>query len=356
MTPDSATGPDHPWDEPGFEYRSNATAVELATVLRAATRVLITTHEKPDGDALGTSLALHRGLRQLGIESHVLLAGPLDPNLLAIQTPADDVRRFEHDGLPSDEAEPDLIAVVDTGAWTQLESTRNWLRDRADRVIGIDHHARGGAVAARRLVEVECASATQALVPVLDALDVDLAKGDVATPLFLGLATDTGWFRFSSAGPEVYRLAARLMDAGVDKDELFAMIEQNASPARLAMIARALGSLRYVSNGAVAVMRLTMEDFAETGASLEGLAGIVNTPLEIGAVRASILLTEAAKGLTKVSFRSKPGRDGLAHVDVNQLAARFGGGGHVHAAGARIQSDLDEAESAIEAVVDDFVD
>ena len=194
------------------------------------------------------------------------------------------------------------------------------------------------------------------LVEKLAALGVDLALDEVATPLFLGLATDTGWFRFSSAGPEVYRVAARLMDAGVDKDDLFAKIEQNASPARLAMIARALGSLRYMGNGAVAVMRLTMEDFAETGSSLEGLAGIVNTPLDIGAVRASILLTEAAKGLTKVSFRSKPAREGLGIVDVNQLASRFGGGGHVHAAGARIQSDLDEAEAAIEAAVDDFVD
>ena len=356
MTPPTPAGPDHPWDEPGFEYVSNATAAELAETLRAATRVLITTHEKPDGDALGTSLALHRGLRQLGISSQVLLAGPLDPNLLAIAGPSDDVRRFEHDGLPTPDDEPDLIAVVDTGAWTQLESMRSWLRERAERVIGIDHHARGGSVASRRLVDVDCASATQALVPVLDALGVDLARDEVAMPLFLGLATDTGWFRFSSAGSTVYRVAARLMDAGVDKDELYAKIEQNASPARLAMIARALGSLRYMGNGAVAVMRLTMEDFAETGASLEGLAGIVNTPLDIGAVRASILLTEAAKGLTKVSFRSKPAREGLGIVDVNELAAQFGGGGHVHAAGARIPSDLDEAEAAIEAVVDDFVD
>ncbi|HAC08700.1 MAG TPA: hypothetical protein DCG14_03505 [Phycisphaerales bacterium] len=355
-TPTTTAGPDGDWKEPDFEYVSNATPSELADALRAASRVLITTHEKPDGDALGSSLALHRGLRQLGVSSHVLLAGPLDPNLLSVAGPDDDVRRFEHDGLPSAEDEPDVIVVVDTGAWTQLESTRTWLRERADRVIGVDHHAGGGSVASRRVVDVNCASATQALVPVLDALGVDLALDEVATPLFLGLATDTGWFRFSSAGPEVYRVAARLMDAGVDKDDLYAKIEQNASPARLAMIARALGSLRYMGNGAVAVMRLTMEDFAETGSSLEGLAGIVNTPLDIGAVRASILLTEAAKGLTKVSFRSKPAREGLGIVDVNQLASRFGGGGHVHAAGARIQSDLDEAEAAIEAAVDDFVD
>ena len=224
--------------------------------------------------------------------------------------------------------------MVDTGAWTQLDSMKDWLRPRVDRVVGVDHHARGGSVAGRRVVDTECASATQALVPVLDAMAIDLSQNDVATPLFLGLATDTGWFRFSSAGPAVYRLAARSMESGVDKDDLYALIEQNASPARFA---------------------ISMEDFAETGASLEGLAGIVNTPLEIGSVRASILLTEAAKGLTKASFRSKPASGGLGIVDVNELAARFGGGGHVHAAGARLSVDLQEAADAIEAELPGFL-
>ncbi|MDE0889405.1 MAG: DHH family phosphoesterase [Phycisphaerales bacterium] len=356
MTPPrDGQNPGHPWDEPGFAYKSNISAADLAAAFGSASSVLITTHEKPDGDALGTSLALHRGLRQIGVRSWIVVAGPLDQSLLAIAHDDDDVRRFEQCGNPADEDEPDLVAVVDTGAWTQLDSLKDWLRPRVDRVVGVDHHARGGSVAGRRVVDTDCASATQALVPVLDAMGVDLAQDDVATPLFLGLATDTGWFRFSSAGPAVYRLAARLMESGVDKDDLYARIEQNATPARFAMIARALTSLSFVGNGAVAVMRLSMEDFAETGASLEGLAGIVNTPLEIGSVRASILLTEAAKGLTKASFRSKPASGGLGIIDVNELAARFGGGGHVHAAGARLSVDLQEAADAIEAELPGFL-
>ncbi len=354
-TPRDGQNPGHPWDEPGFSYQSNVSVADLAATLKGAASVLITTHEKPDGDALGTSLALHRGLRQIGVRSWIVLAGPLDSSLLAITEDDDDVRRFEQCGTPDEGDEPELVAVVDTGAWTQLDSMKDWLRPRVDRVIGIDHHARGGSVAGRRVVDTDCASATQALVPVLDAMGVDLAQGDVSTPLFLGLATDTGWFRFSSAGPAVYRLAARLMESGVDKDDLYARIEQNATPARFAMIARALTSLSFMGNGAVAVMRLSMEDFAETGASLEGLAGIVNTPLEIGSVRASILLTEAAKDLTKASFRSKPASGGVGIIDVNELAARFGGGGHVHAAGARLQLDLPEAAAAIEAELPRFL-
>lgn len=344
---------EHPWDEPGFIYESNASPASLAEALREAGEVLILTHQKPDGDALGTTLGLHRGLRQVGVESRIRLSGPIDPNLLAMVGPEDRVDRVEQvpEGEPPVDGEPALIAVVDTGAWTQLDPFTEWLRARVDRVIGIDHHARGGSVAGRRVVDVGCASATQALVPVLDALGVDLARDRIAEALFLGLATDTGWFRFSSAGPEVYRLAARLMDAGADKDAIYARIEQNATPARFAMLARALGSLTYADHGAVAVMRLGLEDFAETGANMEELAGIVNTPLEIGSVRASVLLTQAEQGRTKMSFRSKPGVEGGSFIDVNELAARFGGGGHVHAAGARQAVDLAEATERLLAML-----
>ena len=339
---------EHPWDEPGFSYVSNASPQEIADRLGGAESVLILTHHKPDGDALGTSLALHRGLESKGIHSEIVISGPIDPNLLTLTIPTDRLERLENLKSLEDQPEPSIIAVVDTGAWTQLEAVGEWLRSRTDRIVGIDHHARGGSVAGQRIVDTSCASATQTLVPVLDALEVDLSTNRIAEALFLGLATDTGWFRFSSAGPEVYRLAARLMEAGADKDSIYATVEQNASPSRFAMLARALGSLRFIDHGAVAVMKLGLEDFADTGANLEELAGIVNTPLEIGSVRASVLLTEAEAGRTKMSFRSKPPGESGSFIDVNELAARFGGGGHVHAAGARVDADLDGAFKQLE--------
>ena len=171
-----------------------------------------------------------------------------------------------------------------------------------------------------RLIDVKCASATQASVPVLEALGVDLARNRIAEALFIGLATDTGWFRFSSAGPEVYRLAAKLLQAGADKDELYSRIEQQSSPARMAIQARALSSLRLLKDDTFAVMRLVPEDFAETGAKLEELAGLVNEPMQIGSVRASLLFVEFDPGMTKISFRSKPATQGMPGVDVNELA------------------------------------
>ena len=348
MSSDTHDG--HPWDEPGFEYRSTSTPEELAERLLGASSVLILTHQKPDGDALGSCLGMQRGLRQKGVSSRILLAGPIDPNLLRVVGDDDRVERLEQEGLPGDDQ--DLIVVLDTGAWVQLDQLGPWLRDQDVPIVGIDHHARGGSVAEARLVETSAASATQVVLKVLDAMSVDIASDDIADALFLGLATDTGWFRFSSAGPEVYRVAATLMDAGARKDEIYSLTEQNATPARLAMLGRALGSLRFIANGVVGMMTLTLEDFAATGANMEELAGIVNQPLDIGSLRASVLLTETESGVTKLSFRSKPAEGDHLVVDVNELAARFGGGGHVHASGARVDAPLPEVVSRIEAAVE----
>lgn len=330
-----------------FVYTSNTTAEAIAKKLLAAERVLLLTHTKPDGDAIGSCLSLHRGLRQLGITSRILFSGPYGSNLAAMITPEDIVESVENVGLP--DVEFDRIVILDTGAFTQLKPFLDWLAPRYAATIGIDHHTRGDNVTSMRLVDTSCAAAVETLVPVLEAMGVDLASDGIANSLFMGLATDTGWFKFSSAGPRVYRLAARLMEAGANKDELYAAIEQQSSLGRVAIQGRALNSLRLV--GSFAIMELKKQDFEETGAKLEDLAGIVNSPMEVGAVRASIMLVEFDRGTTKLSFRSKPTVGALKAIDVNELAATFGGGGHVHAAGARIKAPLAEARATLEAAL-----
>ena len=179
--------------DPDFVYETNTTVEDLAERLKSSGPVLILTHAKPDGDALGTSLALHRGLGQLGVSSTVLLAGPIDANLLTLVGEGDRVHRLEEEGLPDEE--PGLVAVVDTGAWTQVEPFAEWLRIRHAKVVGIDHHAGGDEVASERVVDVTCAAATQVLVPILDAMGVDIAADGIADPLFAGMATDTVYLR-----------------------------------------------------------------------------------------------------------------------------------------------------------------
>jgi phosphoesterase RecJ-like protein len=340
-------------------YASTVTHAELAARLRAAKRPFVTTHFKPDGDALGSVLALGRALRAAGAAADLAFAGPVDRSILGLAAPGE-YRHVPHGTiLPQDGC--DLAVVLDTGAWSQLEHCRDWLRANAPLVVGVDHHARGDDVAPARIVDSACASCTQALVPVLEELGAALGPGTrrarhtVAEALFAGLATDTGWFRFSGADDRVFALASRLLAHGVDKDALFRMIEQGDAPGRPLLAGRALASLRYCCGNRVAVMRLSRRDFEETGTRVDDLAGLVNEPMSVAEVEVSVLLVEGEGGVTKASFRSKPPeRAGGSFVDVNHLAARFDGGGHVHAAGARIKGTLDEAAAAVVRAADDY--
>jgi phosphoesterase RecJ-like protein len=342
-------------------YASTVNHAQLAARLRASRRPFLTTHFKPDGDALGSVLALGRALRALGAQPDIALAGPIDRSILGLAQPGE-YRHVERGALVPAEG-CDLAVVLDTGAWSQLEHCRDWLRANPSMVVGVDHHARGDDVAPERIVDPSCASCTQALVPLVDELGVPLGPGTrrarhtVAEAMFAGLATDTGWFRFSGADDRVFSLAARLLASGVDKDALFRMIEQGDAPGRPLLTARALSSLRYSCGGRVAVMRLSRSDFETTGTRVDDLAGLVNEPMSVAEVEVSVLLVESEPRLSKASFRSKPpALPGGAFVDVNHLAARFDGGGHVHAAGARIAAPLDEAADIVVRACEDYLD
>ncbi|MCI0363974.1 MAG: DHH family phosphoesterase [Phycisphaerales bacterium] len=322
----------------------------MAQRILASQRPVVTTHTKPDGDAIGSTLALTRALAAKGKRPQLLLMGPIEASLKTIigSTPFSLVE----DSLPGDQ-DLELIVVADTGSWNQVEPIAAWLKKHHSNVIGIDHHSRGDSdVASMRLVDPKAVSTTMMLVPLLEAMKCPLTGGvdGVAEPLFVGLATDSGWFRYGNAGPDAFALAARLLQCGVDKSRLYQILEETYGPQRLSLEARALASLEYAKNGSVAIQMLKPGDFQAAGASLEDLTGLVNTPMTVGSVRVSILLAQHADGVTKISFRSKPAPPGAPasdFCDVNALAGRFGGGGHVHAAGARLKLSADEAKKKV---------
>jgi phosphoesterase RecJ-like protein len=336
-------------------YASTVSLEQVADRLLTSDRIAIAMHSKPDGDSLGSSLALARGLESMGKRATVLIMGALEPNLgtLAHVTP---IQRVESAPLPDDD---DLIVVLDTGSWSQLEAIAPWLRKHRDKVIVIDHHQHGDDVSDSMIVDRTAAATAQIIASLLDELGCRFTpgKGGIAEALYAGLATDTGWFRYNSAGPQVFRLAARLLEAPIDKSSLYQLIEETYRPVRLAILQRALASIRYARGGAVAIMVLRQQDFQQTGGSIEDISGLINVPMVVGAVQISILLVESEPGVTKISFRSKPQASGAPRhlqelADVNALAQRFGGGGHTNAAGARVQRSVDETVRAILDAVD----
>lgn len=350
---------------PAARYESNVQPAELAAWLRGRTKVVCLTHAKPDGDALGSTLGLARCLQQRGVAVECWYVGPF-PAWLETVAGATPVRKLGQQPVPVDMlpsfGEPDGVCVCDTGSRTQLDALGPWLAARAERACIIDHHLHGDAeVAPRRLVRTDAAAACEIVAElaglVLEAGPEAKLSPEIATALYLGTATDTGWFRFSNVTPRTLTTAARLLASGADATGLYAMSEQQDTPGRPKLLGRALASLEYVplsgGRGQVGVMGLTGADFAAAGAGPEDTGGFADSVMSVSAVGVVATLTEISPGppadttraaLTKVSLRSKPG---AGAVDVAAVAATLGGGGHARAAGIKIAAPLAEARRAV---------
>lgn len=325
-------------------YESNTTLARIAADLKAVRRIAVTTHAKPDGDAWGSVVALTRALQNLGKLVEPWFMPPVLQSL----------RRLEHH-LPvhvvdkaSMPGEFDRIVVVDTGAWAQLEPLKGWLSARRDRVIVVDHHLRGDDVGAALYVDAKAAASAEIVAELIDALGAPLDRA-IAEALFVGIASDTGWFRFSNARPQTHRLAARLLEFGVDHADLHMRLEQAERPEKLGLMIRALDSLKLVAGGKAAVMTLLKKDFTETGARYEETERLVDLPQVVQSVHVAALITETAEGTLRVSFRSKPDEE---PIDVNELARQFGGGGHARAAAAKTQLKLPDGRDRIIAAIE----
>lgn len=338
-------------------WASTCSLAEIADRLARAPSAAVVTHAKPDGDAVGSCMAITRALLLRGRRAAAVFPPPWFDRFASFvgQTPmvvlperaaAGDAEK--HMGF-----EPKAIAVVDTGSWSQLGDARSWLESRKDRVMILDHHPSGDAdVASVRHIEPRAAAACELAAEVCRMiLGVDSVKRlprEVAEPLYLGLATDTGFFRYSNVTPKAMRLAADLMEAGADNVKIMQASEQSERFERLRLIARALQRLELLEANRVALIPLTEADLRETGADLDETGGLTDLPQTVATVRVVAVLTEIDGGVTKVSLRSKPP---LApkdeDVDVNQIARALGGGGHVRAAGAKIKAPLPEARERV---------
>lgn len=335
------------------------TARDVAATLRTARRVAIVTHAKPDGDAAGSTLALARALRLAGIDAHCWYVAPMprwfeaiagDTPAHVFEAPAHGRKGLTPDALP----EPDAIVVADTGSWAQLDDLAPWVRARTERTIVIDHHLSGDPdMSAARLLMPDAAAAAEIVadvcvlltgVPGAAALPLEIAE-----PLYLGLATDTGWFRYSNTSPRTLRLAADLREVGVDAPRLFQLVEQQDRPARLRLLARALASLELLAGDRVAIMRLSRADFEFAHGDTDDTTGFASDILSVAPIQVGVLLTETAPKpgkppLSKASLRSKPGPHA---VDVAALTKALGGGGHARAAGVKLPLPIDQARDAL---------
>ena len=316
---------------------------QIIDTLSGAKRVLVTTHVRPDGDALGSSAALVLGMKQKGVEADVLLLSHL-PRKYSFIYEGGGVRHIDVEkGFPPDfSLDPyDVVVVVDTGTWSQLpglqERVEKWPRTK----IVIDHHLTQQEWANIKLVDTSAGACAEIIAELLEQWGVGLDE-KMATALFVGIVADTGWFMFSNTRPVTLRTAAKLMEIGVDTDGVYQLLYQNERAERIELHTRGLGSLEILDGGRVAVMRVRKSDFAEARAHVNDTENLINVPLQIRTVEVSVLLSEPPEGgPIRVSLRSK------GQLDVARFAEQFGGGGHARAAGLKFETSLDEARDRV---------
>ncbi len=209
----------------------------------------------------------------------------------------------------------------------------------------LDHHLTQEDWADVKLIDTEAAAAGEIAATLLARWKIPIDKS-IATALFVAIASDTGWFQFSNTRPATLRLAADLMEAGVDTDSMYQHLYQNENPERVALQTRTQDSLELLEDGRLAVMRVRRTDFDQTGAKSEDTENLINIPLQIRTVEVSILMIEPPDDAPiRVSLRSK------GQVDVARFAEQFGGGGHARAAGLKIPGSLQEVHDRVVAAM-----
>jgi phosphoesterase RecJ-like protein len=278
------------------------------------------------------------GLRAKGIASTVLLLSHLPSKYAFVFRENQIVHVDAEKSWPADLSLNafDALLVVDTGTWSQLPGLKEKLAGWAKPKLVVDHHLTQENWADAKLVVTDAAAAGEIVAELLDQWGVDFDQ-PIAAALFLAVASDTGWFQFSNTRPYTLRLAARLMEAGVQTDALYQALYQNERAERIALQTRVQGSMELLCDSRLAVMRVTKKDFEETRAAVPDTENLINVPLQIRTVEVSLLFTEPKEpGPIRVSLRSK------GQVDVARFAEKFGGGGHARAAGLKVEGTLKE--------------
>jgi phosphoesterase RecJ-like protein len=313
----------------------------LIEMVRRRRRFLLTTHVRPDGDGLGSMLALADVLQAHGKDVRMTVASVLPPRYDFLD-PGKRVRRFAPPGDSYHDV--DAAIVLDTGTWNQLGDLGPLLRSLEVPKLVIDHHLTQDDLGAVRLVDVS-AEATGRLV-----YDAVMALGGPLTPeaahcLFVALSMDTGWFRHPNTTPATFALAGRLVEAGARPTAAYEELFERSSPARLHLTGLVLERLTLTHGGHTCWTEIQRGDYEATGATPQDSEDLVNYTRSVAGVEVGLFFMEQPRGGVKVSFRSRE------RIDVARLAERFGGGGHRLAAGAILQTSLDDARRQVLAAV-----
>ena len=304
------------------------TEQQAADRLMAADNILLLAHHYPDGDTIGSNYALCLALRALGKQVRVLCADPIP-------------ERYEYftADIAMPDFEPEYICAVDVADPALLGTTlQAAYGSRVD--LCIDHHSTNVGYAAATCVDSDCAAAAMVIMRIIRLMGVALTD-EMASCLYTGIATDTGCFKYSNATADAHRMAADCIEAGAPYEMINRVNFDIRSRARIELERLALEGMEFHHHGRTAVMTITTEMIARSGATENDMEGMTPIPRQIEGVWVGITLRQKADGNYKISVRTGH------HADATAICTLLGGGGHLRAAGCSIEGSLSQVKAAI---------
>ena len=297
-----------------------------------AESIIILTHEMPDGDAIGSSLAMYNGLKSLGKNVEVVMAN--NSAVFDFLPGASEIR------TEGTKTVYDLAIALDCGDIKRLNGYTEYF-ENANARIEIDHHGINTMFADYNFVNPAAPACAQILITVLENLGIEITK-EIGTCLLTGIITDTGGFKYQGVSAETFEFVAELLNKGVNVSNIYKRVLQVISKNKFELRKIAMNRLEFLEDGKIAFTYILKEDEEKLNAETDAHEGIVEMGRDVDGVEVSIFLRENnEKDGYKISLRSND------HVNVADICLMFNGGGHVRAAGGNIKLPLEEAKQRI---------
>jgi len=309
---------------------------EFRKLLEQQKNVVIVPHHRPDPDCLGSALALAHLLETFGCNATVVQPQATPPGYLFLD-PESKMRVIDEEGMSEFCAAADCIVLVDTSAWAQLGAMREHVEKFEKLRVVVDHHEVGDAdLEAEFFTDSKIPATAELVAGAYTTLEVPLTE-QVATWLYAGIVTDSGWFRFPAVTAETYRTTALLVLAGASPPQVYKELHEQEPISRLHLMGAILSRIKSLQNGRIAYTYLDWDDFERLGSHPSESEDLINILLTADTVEVAVLLVGLKAGGYKASFRSQ------CTMNCAQLAKKFDGGGHAKAAGATLHTNRDEA-------------
>ncbi len=319
---------------------------KIVKIINGGKKFVITSHLFLEGDAIGSEIALKHFLVSLGKEA-IILNNEALPVVYSYFDPKKEVKFLKKETVNLQDY--DAIFIVDVGSLTQLGDFAEKIKLSSIATACIDHHSSNPGYADTNVIDIKASSTGELIFDLITHMQGKITK-EIAESLYLAIATDTGWFKFSNTSAKALNACSTLLKSGVKSDVIYGIVYQNKSWSYLKLITMALKVLHSECGGRLAWTKITREMVKSSGVEYLDTDALIDFIRSVREVEVVILFRELNMKKTKMSFRSK------RTIDVNKLAARFGGGGHVRAAGATLNEPIDHVIKKVLTEAKDFVE